>query len=264
MLNVIFAQKFLIIKIMIINIIVGFIEVNLNNLSRYNMDRNLTIDNLRGFAFLLMVFQHIFYFYDVSTNYTTHYANIDIVEISGSISRNLFILLAGYSVFMSYKKDNKQDNKQDKNFLDKRINRSLQISEHALLITIVTYLLYPDKFIKFGILNFLALGTLLVSFIASDKMLTFIALLASSYITYPISNTFLDIVTGSKIIGSTIDWFPLNKWLPVLLSGLVIGQNFDVKIPNLEFNNILTDIGKNSLNLYTGHLIFLLIFFRFL
>ena len=223
------------------------------------MERNLTIDNLRGFAFILMVFQHIFYFYDVSQNYTTNYSNIDIVDISGSISRNIFILLAGYSVYMSYEKD--KENK-DKNFIKKRIQRSLQISEHALLITIVTYLLYPEKFIKFGILHFLALGTFLVSFIASDKILTFIALLASSYISYPVTNTFLDVVTGSKIIGSTIDWFPLNKWLPILLSGLAIGQNFDIKIPNLEFNNILTDIGKNSLNLYTGHLIFLLVVFR--
>ena len=34
-----------------------------------------TIDNLRGIAFILMVFQHIFYFYDVSMNYKTSYSS---------------------------------------------------------------------------------------------------------------------------------------------------------------------------------------------
>jgi uncharacterized membrane protein len=225
------------------------------------MERNLTIDNLRGFAFLLMVFQHIFYFYDVSTNYTSNYRNISIVDVSGTISRNLFILLAGYSIYMTYKRDNiKKDDK--KKWLYKRATRSIQISEHALLITIVTYLLYPDKFIQFGILHFLALGTLLGSLVAPDKQMTFIALLISMFITYPTSGTFADVITGSNSNSLMMDWFPLNKWLPVLLTGLVIGQNIDVKIPGLEFDNMLTYFGKNSLNLYTGHLVALLLGYK--
>ena len=57
-----------------------------------------TIDNLRGIAFILMVFQHIFYFYDVSMNYTTSYSSINFIDVSGLISRTLFILLAGYMI----------------------------------------------------------------------------------------------------------------------------------------------------------------------
>jgi uncharacterized membrane protein len=230
------------------------------------MERNLTIDNLRGIAFLLMVFQHIFYFYDVSTNYTTNYRSIEIVNNAGTISRNLFILLAGYSVYMSYKSEQEKDKKEKKtknDYLEKRIKRSTQIMEHAVLITIVTYLLYPDKFIQFGILHFLSIGTLLISFVAPNKIATVIALLISLFATYPVTGTFADIITGSSATGIMMDWFPLNKWLPVLLSGLVIGQNIDLKSSDFEFDNTITDIGKNSLNLYTGHLIFLLIAFKF-
>jgi uncharacterized membrane protein len=223
------------------------------------MERNLALDNLRGIAFLLMVFQHIFYFYDVSTNYTTNYANIDIVDASGTISRNLFILLAGYSVYMMYKKD---ANKPDK-FLEKRATRSLQISEHALLITIITYLLYPEKFIQFGILHFLAVGTFLASFVAHDQQIALLALAVSMGITYPVTGTYADVITGSGSTSMMMDWFPLNKWLPVLLSGVIIGQNIDLKIPVLEFDNVITLIGKNSLNLYTLHLVVLLVVYKF-
>ena len=224
------------------------------------MERNLSIDNLRGIAFLLMIFQHIFYFYDVSTNYTTNYRNIDIVDSSGIISRNLFILLAGYSVYMTYKKDTKKNSGK---FLEKRATRSLQILEHGLLITILTYLLYPDKFIQFGILHFLAIGTLLSSLVVHDQQMAMMALAISVGVTYPITGTFADTITGSASNNLMMDWFPLNKWLPVLLSGLVIGQNIDVKIPVLEFNNLITDIGKNSLNLYTLHLVVLLVIYKF-
>lgn len=227
------------------------------------MERNLTIDNLRGIAFLLMLFQHVFYFYDVSTNYSTNYRSIEIVDIAGTISRNLFILLAGYSVYMTYKKDNKDKEKNNLKWLEKRVKRSTQIMEHALLVTIVTYLLYPDIFIQFGILHFLSLGILLVSLVAPDKNITGIALLISLLVTYPVTGTFLDIITGSSANKMMMDWFPLNTWLPVLLTGVVIGQNVDVKIPRFEFDNIITDIGKNSLNLYTGHIVLLLLFFKF-
>ena len=62
-----------------------------------------------------------------------------------------------------------------------------------------------------------------------------------------------------------MDYFPLKTWLPVLLIGLIIGQNLDLnKVGFLDFNNTITDIGKNSLNLYTTHVIILLVFYKLL
>lgn len=211
------------------------------------------IDNLRGIAFILMVFQHIFYFYDVSMNYTTSYSSIDIVALSGSISRTLFILLAGYMI--GYKKTE----------ILKRAYRSGEILLHAMLITFVTYILYPQYFIKFGILHFLAVGTFLVSFIAPYKILTIVVLLVTLLVKIPNIHPYIDLMTGSGVSSISMDYFPLQSWLHVLLIGLIIGQNIELnKTEFLDFNNIITDIGKNSLNLYTIHLIILLMFYKLL
>jgi len=212
-----------------------------------------TIDNLRGIAFILMVFQHIFYFYDVSMNYTTSYSSIDFIALSGTISRTLFILLAGYMI--GYRETS----------IEKRAKRSGEILVHALLLTLVTYFLYPDYFIRFGILHFLAVGTLLISFLAPYNILTIVCLIIILFIQIPKINPFIDLMTGSAISPTAMDYFPLNVWLPVLLVGLILGQNLDfTKLDILDFNNIITDIGKNSLNLYTTHVIILLVFYKLL
>jgi uncharacterized membrane protein len=69
------------------------------------------IDNLRGIAFLLMIIHHIFYFKDVSTNYSTSYANNIFVKSSGIVARTLFIFLVGLSLSIS---DNNKKSKKKK------------------------------------------------------------------------------------------------------------------------------------------------------
>jgi uncharacterized membrane protein len=222
------------------------------------MERIVIIDNLRGIAFLFMVFQHIFYFNDVSNNYKTHYSNNEIVDTAGLIARSMFILLAGYSVSMAYAKDKKIN-------IKKRFKRSLEILSHGIFITGLTYILYPEHFVRFGILHFLAVGTLLISFVSHHKLGAFIALLISMGFSYPNINPLIDTITGAHAPASMMDWFPLNKWMPVILSGLVIGQNIDISklnLPFLEFDNTITEIGKNSLNLYTIHVTILLVLYK--
>jgi uncharacterized membrane protein len=111
------------------------------------MDRIILIDNIRGVAFILMVIQHIFYFYDVSNDYKTELSLNSLISGSGSIARTLFILLAGYSLKLSNDKSKS------------RVSKSLEIGIHALIITLVTYLLYPNYFVIFGVLHFIALST---------------------------------------------------------------------------------------------------------
>jgi uncharacterized membrane protein len=66
-----------------------------------------------------------------------------------------------------------------------------------------------------------------------------------------------------------MDYFPLLKWLPYSILGLYLfkfnenfSKNFNLKI--LSNENILTNIGKNSLNYYTLHIIILLFFYKYL
>jgi uncharacterized membrane protein len=222
------------------------------------MERYNIIDNLRGIAFIFMLFQHLFYFYDVSNDYQTNYSNNSIVDTFGSIARTMFILLAGYSVYMVYKKD-------PNNHIKKRIKKSTEILLHGLFITFITYVLYPKYFVRFGILHFLALGTLLISFIASNKILPIIFLIIGLSFNYPKINSFFDLITGASIQYSMMDWFPLNSSLPIMLCGLIIGQHLDISSLNfLQGESILTYLGKNSLNLYTLHVTVLLIVYKIL
>jgi len=69
------------------------------------MTRIAIIDNLRGLAFIFMIIQHIFYFYDVSTYYETEYSKNIFIDLSGTIARTLFIFLAGCSLVLNYKKN---------------------------------------------------------------------------------------------------------------------------------------------------------------
>ena len=222
------------------------------------MSRTITLDNFRGIAFILMFIFHLFYFYDVSNNYKTSYSQNFYLDKIGSIARIMFVFIAGLSLSFITKKYNKM----------KRFKRSLEIAIHALIITLLTFHLYPKIFIRFGILHFFALTTFMLSFITPYPKLTIIIFILSLFIKIPKINTFIDTISGATIKWSMMDYFPLNKWLPLILAGLIVGQHFNLsklKFNNfLSNNNILTKIGQNSLQLYTSHVVILLIFFYYL
>lgn len=219
------------------------------------MARSKTIDNLKGIAFILMFIFHLFSLYDATVN--TSYHKNTILNIIGIISRTLFILLAGYSLNASYKKYNE-------NFIKERTKQSLKILVHALIITLLTYILYPEKFIKFGVLHFICLITLLSPLFIPYKNITIILFIISIFINYPKINEILDTITGYQVHSRMMDWFPLKKYLPLLLLGVIIGQNMDISNNKVLEQDIplVTNIGKNTLNLYTIHFVVISIIYN--
>lgn len=219
---------------------------------RYNI-----IDNIKGIAFILMILHHILYIYDVT--FYTNYSNNDIIQISGFTARHLFLLIVGMSLIYSYK-----NNKS--NFYKKRINNSFKILLHALLITLITYYYYPNKFIRFGILHSIAIMTLLLSSIIKyDKYYEIILLIfiILNYIEIPSINNHIDLILGQVMPNyNMIDWFPILKCLPVVLSGMIFANKIDLTNFNHINNNILSFIGKNCLELYTLHLYILIILYN--
>ena len=236
----------------------------MNSTNRINL-----IDNCRGIAFILMIIHHIPYFYDITNN--TNYADNKVIRNIGMAARTIFIFLAGLSISIEYKKYNKNK----KEFAINRTKRSVEILTHALIISYITYIYYKDKYIRFGILHFIGLSTLIVSLFAPNKKLSIIVLILllvlenKLTIIGPIQNTIL----GGTVYYNMMDWFPLLEWLPLMLSGLIFGQHVDiVELHKIEANNnlllllnkhsILTEIGKSSLALYTGHFVVFTILFN--
>ena len=114
------------------------------------------LDTIRGIAFILMFIFHIFIALNLFTNYNY---NIDspILKIIGIISRTLFILLLGVSLYLSY-----INSKNEKDYKKKQIKRSLQLLLVGIYITIITYIVIPDKYIVFGIMHFMAIVLLIL------------------------------------------------------------------------------------------------------
>lgn len=229
------------------------------------MQRITYIDNIRGIAFILMVIQHIFYFYDVSMNYETNISKNILVDTSGTIARTLFILLAGLSIGLS---NTKVEGKKNK--LKNRIKRSLEIGLHGLLITLVSYIIYPDVFVRFGILQFIAVGTFIMGMVAQYKNMSFVVIIICLLMERltTTNNNILDLMLGLNNRYSMMDYFPLLKWLPVMAVGVILGQNIklndNTNIKLLDNTNHLTNLGKNSLNLYTIHIIVLMLYFSYI
>lgn len=225
------------------------------------LNRLLVLDNLRGIAFIFMIIHHIFYFYDASNGYKTNLSDNIFVDTSGFIARNLFILLTGYSLITAY-------NNKKEHFYNKRLQKSLLILLHGMLITLVTYYFYPTYFIKFGVLHFIAVATFILSFIVPYPKLYIIILLISLFYKPPILNNFIDIISGSSPGYMMMDWFSLSKWMPLMIAGMIVGNKINLEdIPVLQFlkiNNILTYLGENSLNLYTIHVIGLILFYEYI
>lgn len=229
----------------------------------YYMTRVIPIDNMRGIAFIFMIIQHLFYFYDVSTFYKTDLASNFFIDTSGTIARSLFIFLAGCSMVLNYKKDKEK-------FIKDRFKRSFEILLHACLISYVSFIFYPASFIRFGVLHFISLATFLCSFIIPYSNLYLVFMMFFILVKPPQVNTAIDIISGASSHFQMMDWFPLFKWLPLMLVGMYSINNIDIEklklidIDILKSENILTYLGKNSLNLYTFHVIFLIIFYYYI
>ena len=76
----------------------------------------------------------------------------------------------------------------------------------------------------------------------------------------------IDTITGAMPHYNMMDWFPLNRWIPYLLSGMIVGQHIDINkiklldsIPIINNDGILSIIGKNCLDLYTIHVVIFMI-----
>lgn len=147
--------------------------------------------------------------------------------------------------------------------------RFARIGMAALLVTIATYIVNPETYVRFGILHLIAVSALLLPMIASSMRRRLIAIL-----TIIIGTRSLFIhpwhINGSwRIIGIplgirpehfiTVDYFPLIPWFGVILMGYIIG---DVLYKRLRaFNNfsrssqlsVLAAPGRHSLLLYLIH-----------
>jgi len=206
--------------------------------------RNNLIDLLRFIAFILMTIHHLFYF----TSKTKILS--DNVELSGIISRTLFILLSGISI--NYRKDNK---------------KSKKIFFYGLLISIISNLLLnKEETIFFGVLHFIGLSSLLLDDNYKKVILVLISsIILNNFMKNKRTDNILYLIFSGRIENLIpLDTFQILEWIPLYCIGIILGDyiksnNIDLKI---NLNCLVRYISKNSLNLYMINVIVSLIWYK--
>jgi uncharacterized membrane protein len=238
------------------------------------------INQLRGSAFILMFIYHIFVFLKILTPYD--YLNNFYINVIGIISRNIFIILIGISLYLSYKNSSNFNA-----YKKKQLQRSIKIYLIAIYITLFTYCSIYEYYIVFGVLHFISISILILHNYINNFIVLFLILFISLYFNYnPIylhSNysfiNYIYNIIGFNVYKNTIDSFPLIKWLPKIILGIYIGYiihyiitlykqkttyKSNKRINKQKKYDILSLIGKNTLLLYIIHMPIIYIIIKYI
>ncbi|NLM12919.1 MAG: DUF1624 domain-containing protein [Epulopiscium sp.] len=228
---------------------------------KQHSNRIVEIDFFRGIAIILMMLFH--FLYDLQVFY-----NINIPSwnqfwyYEGKLSAILFMLLSGISCTLS--KNN--------------LKRGFKVFLIGMLLTIGSYILMPEEYIRFGILHLLGLSMILLHFIKVippvwTGILSVIIIILGSIMSLMTVNTWilspLGLIHGKF---NSMDYYPLFPWFGVFLIGTVIGRIVYKEKKSIFHktykNGFFNFLGRHSLFIYLIHqpifLIILYVVFHFI
>ncbi|MBO1256018.1 DUF1624 domain-containing protein [Alteromonas sp. 5E99-2] len=140
--------------------------------------------------------------------------------------------------------------------------RLLKLGGIAAAISLITWLVFPDKFVKFGVLHFFTAALLLAPFF---KQLKYWALIPAAIIliTYAIvgkgglvSNLWLYPFGLMSHRPSSVDYIPLIPWFGVFLLGMVSAYSLVGRVSKTTpatWMKPLIWLGQHSLFFYIAH-----------
>ncbi len=211
------------------------------------------IDWLRGFAILLMVVYHFAFDLDLLEILVIDFS-APFWVIFANIIRFSFFVVVGLSLYLSHKKSD---------FLKRQIIRATKLFMVAMGVTGVTWILYPESFIQFGVLHFISIAIILGAlFIRHPRFLfgaMFISLILGSVFSQIRLDTspLLPIGIAPKAF-YTLDYFPIFPWLAIVFFGILLAYVLDyyklLKNPEKPIRlHLLEKAGQKSLIIYLVH-----------
>ena len=239
------------------------------------MERFFEIDILRGFAVIAMVIFHIFYLLYLTGQSETPFSKNSMLCLT-RFAHITFIILFGVNLALSFQK-NKESNKPNNEYYGKQIKRALLFFIIAGIVTLFTYLIFPNNYVIFGIFHFLASSILISNFFVENKTTTTIGLIIFTLIynikktnQFNILNKCYDTPLFCFISGlgntkyNTIDHFAFVPYFIFVLIGILLGHTYfdkgkrnikllENKDPNNVITNIIKKIGQNSITIYIVH-----------
>ncbi len=169
-----------------------------------------------------------------------------------------FLSAVGLSLYLSFKKA------PDYSIWLKRMEvRAFKLFGVAMAITLVTWLVAPDAYIRFGILHLISVSILLGALIIPSTALTgaafFLSLALGIYLSGSEAPYSFLIPFGLPPANFyTFDYFPLFPWFSVVLAGILLAKVFEhlswLQNPKwLGRFPALEKIGQHSLLIYLIH-----------
>lgn len=224
-------------------------EIPLKRHASSQKKRLLSIDVLRGYAIILMILFHfgydltVFGYADYDTNVDLEWRLFRAVIVSG------FLLAVGMSSYMAY----------SASVPLKKLTLSVgKLLIVALFISLSSYYMYPNHWVYFGIIHFIALALpLSLLFLRRPVLSCFL----SSFIL-------LGYFSGSITMNSIWQWSVINLGIPkhtmdlvsftpwfavVLLGGVVMHYQ---RLPQVKVNSLtkyIAFLGQHSLLIYLLH-----------
>ena len=249
------------------------------------MKRYYEVDFIKGLAVISMVIFHYFYLGTQMGKLNYNY-NSGIYRLMAKFAHLTFIFMVGVNLVIMWL-NNLSDKKTEKEYRKKQYKRVIYILFLALIISIITYITFPEQWVKFGILHFIGIGILLfIPFVNKPNIALGISMVLT--IIYYLNNkgfliflyqyipSCIAFILGLyNIQYAALDHFSLIKYLPVMGLGIYFGHKIykpngrkieelnklDKKITE---NNIIVKIGKYSLKIYVIHFVVLYLLFKYM
>lgn len=162
-----------------------------------------------------------------------------------------FLLISGFSLTLSYFLGD------NANFKTRFIIRLSKLVISALAITIITYVVFPQNYIYFGILHQIAIASLILlilfrlSIILNIICVFILLLFNKQFITMPAFSW----VGLSNFVKPSLDFVPIFPWTAYIIIGSILARLY-LKV-NIIFytkkNKFITFCSKNSLIIYLIH-----------
>lgn len=211
--------------------------------------RYLFLDFTRGFAVILMIIFHFLYDLNYFKFVKLDFFNGTWLYYFPKLIVFLFLISVGMSLELIHGDGVKWD---------KIKKRSLRLGGIALIISLVTYFLFPKNWIFFGIIHCIFVSTLLGTLFVGKPKLSVIlgGLIIVVHLTLTAIYTKYTLIPIGKWINvRAMDYIPFYPWFSCVLLGiylksinvhqLSLGQSRPVKA--------VAWLGKHSLTIYLTH-----------
>ncbi len=166
-----------------------------------------------------------------------------------------FLLIAGFGLALAHGRG-----------IDTRklLRRVAVVAAAALLVTVATWIVFPEAYVFFGILHAMAAASLLAApFARAPAALTALAAIVIGALPLFASPTFdapwLAFLGLGTRVPLTNDYVPLVPWLAFVLAGVALGRVSDPLrwlprgVPGFGGTRVLAWLGRHSLVIYLAH-----------